>query len=161
MNHPEMAVLYAEYHDRVMAYIDARLHSRADAEDICQDVFEKIYLKLESFDSGKASIGTWIYSITRNNVIDFYRRSHLVSELDENLALDESVDKNLLKTETLEELAEALAELPDQLRKIIVLRYYEGLPLTEIAKKMYLSYGAIKLRHAKALELLRSHMPGI
>ena len=159
MNHPDITLIYTEYHERVMGYIHARLRSQADAEDVCQDVFEKVYMKLDSFDPEKASISTWIYSITRNSVIDFYRRSHPHEDLDENMARDDAVEDSLLNDETLEELAEALERLPAQLREIVVLRYYDGIPLTEIAKKMNLSYGAIKLRHAKALELLRGCMP--
>lgn len=158
MNYPDIEQIYTEYRDRVMGYIYARLRSRADAEDLCQDVFEKVNMKLDSFDSGKASISTWIYSITRNSVIDFYRRSHPHEEIDENMAQDGAVDDNLLNDETLEELAEALEKLPAELREIVVLRYYDGMPLTEIAKKMNMSYGMIKLRHNSALELIRRSM---
>ena len=158
MNYPDIEQIYTEYRDRVMGYIYARLRSRADAEDLCQDVIEKVNMKLDSFDSGKASISTWIYSITRNSVIDFYRRSHPHEEIDENMAQDGAVDDNLLNDETLEELAEALEKLPAELREIVVLRYYDGMPLTEIAKKMNMSYGMIKLRHNSALELIRRSM---
>ncbi len=158
MNRPDMTVIYNEYRDKVMGYIYARLRSYADAEDLCQDVFEKVNAKLDSFDPAKASVSTWIYSITRNSVIDFYRRSRPFSEIDENLAEDGEVDDHLLNNESLDELAEALARLPMELREIIVLRYYDGIPLTEIGKKMHLSYGAVKLRHAKALQQLRSGM---
>ena len=159
MSHPDFTQIYIEYRDRVMGYIYARLRSSADAEDLCQDVFEKVHLKLDSFNPEKASISTWIYSITRNSVIDFYRRSHPHDEINENIAMDGAVDDDILNDETLEELAEALEKLPAQLREIIVLRYYDGMPLTEIAKKMSLSYGAMKLRHAKALEMIRKSMP--
>ncbi len=158
MNHPDIEQIYTEYRDRVMGYIYARLRSRADAEDLCQDVFEKVNMKLESFDPQKASISTWIYSITRNSVIDFYRRSHPHEEMDENMADDGSVDDSLLNSETLEELAEALEKLPAELREIVVLRYYDGMPLTEIAKRMGMSYGMVKLRHNSALELIRRSM---
>ena len=158
MNHPDIEQIYKEYHDRVMGYIYARLRSRADAEDLCQDVFVKLNKKLDSFDAGKASISTWIYSITRNRVIDFYRVSHPHEELDENLAQDSSVDDSLLNNETLGELAEALEKLPAELREIVVRRYYDGMPLTEIAKAMNMSYGMVKLRHNSALELIRRSM---
>ena len=158
MSHPDIALIYMKYRDRVMGYIYARLQSRADAEDLCQEVFEKVHLRLDSFDPEKASVSTWIYAITRNCVIDFYRRSHPHDEIDENQATDGSIDDDLLNDETLEELAAALEKLPAQLRQIIVLRYYDGTPLTEIAKKLNLSYGAIKLRHAKALEMIRESM---
>ena len=118
----------------------------------------KVNLKLASFDSGKASLSTWIYSITRNSVIDFYRRSHPHEEIDENMAQDGAVDDDMLNDETLEELAEALEKLPAELREIVVLRYYDGMPLTEIAKKMNMSYGMVKLRHNSALELIRRSM---
>ena len=97
MNHPDIEQIYTEYRDRVMGYIYARLRSRADAEDLCQDVFEKVNMKLDSFDSGKASISTWIYSITRNSVIDFYRRSHPHEEIDENAIEegDEAIEENV------------------------------------------------------------------
>ena len=56
------------------------------------------------------------------------------------------------------ELAAALRKLPQQLMDIVVLRYYDGKPLTEIAQIMGLSYGAVKLRHQNALMLLRQTM---
>ena len=156
---PDMTAIYNEYHDRVMGYICARLHSRADAEDLCQDVFMKVYAKLESFDPGKASISTWIYSITRNSVIDYYRCNRTFVEMDEEFPEDGDIDDEMVNDETLEELAAALEKLPFQLREIIVLRYYDGLKLTDIAKQKNLSYGAVKLRHAKALREIRASMP--
>ena len=58
--------------------------------------------------------------------------------------------------ETLEELAAALESLPADLADIIVYRYYDCKPLTVIAEMLGISYGATKLRHNKALALLRS-----
>ena len=159
MNYPDLTTIYSEYHDKVMAYIYARLRSKADAEDLCQDVFVKVHAKLEGYDPAKASISTWIFSITRNSVIDFYRKSHPVAEMDESLPEDGAIDDGMLNEETLKELAAALEKLPMELRQIIVLRYYDSIPLTEIGKKLNLSYGAIKLRHAKALQMIRASMP--
>ena len=65
------------------------------------------------------------------------------------------LDEGLLNSETLSELAAALKRLPEQMRDIIVLRYYDGKPLTEIADLMNLSYGAVKLRHQNAVLMLR------
>lgn len=158
MNRLDTSMIYREYHDKVMGYICTHLNSRDDAEDLCQDVFEKVFMKLESFDPQKASLSTWIYSITRNSVIDFYRKSRPTTEIDENLASDGEVDDDLLQNETLSELAEGLRKLPAQLQKIIIWRYYDGLPLTDIAERLNLSYGAVKIRHAKALQELRMSM---
>ena len=160
MPFPDMEQIYLEYHDKVMGYIRARVQGWADAEDLCADVFEKVQRKLGDFDSSKASVSTWIFTITRNTVIDYFRRSKPSEELDENLSDDTEVDENLLNNETLSELAGALKALPEELRDLIVLRYYDGKPLTEVAELMGLSYGAVKLRHQSALSKLRKYMRG-
>ena len=155
MSTPDVGRIYTEYHGKVMGYIRARVQSAADAEDLCSDVFEKVFLKIEGYDSEKSSLSTWIFTITRNTVIDFFRRSHPTDELDENIADDSEVDAAMLRTETLSELALALRHLPPQLAEIVVLRYYDGKPLTEIADRLGISYGAVKLRHQAALKSLR------
>ena len=150
--------IYAEYSGKVMGYIRARIRNTADAEDLLSEVFEKILRKLDAFDPEKASLSTWIFTVTRNTVIDFFRRSKPSEELDENLSDDSELDESLLNSETLSELAAALRKLPQQLMDIIVLRYYDGKPLTEIAQLMNLSYGAVKLRHQNAVMLLRQSL---
>ena len=155
---PDIEAIYLQYYNKVMGYIHSRIRNRADAEDICSDVFEKVQRKLPEFDSAKASVSTWIFTITRNTVIDHYRRSKPVEELDENLSDNAELDESLLNNETLSELAEALRALPEELRDIIVLRYYDGKPLTEVAEIMGLSYGAVKLRHQNALQILRQRL---
>ena len=155
MSTPDVSRIYTEFHGKVMGYIRARVQSAADAEDLCSDVFEKVFVKIGDYDSEKSSLSTWIFTITRNTVIDFFRRSHPSDELDENLADDSEVDAALLRTETLSELAAALKRMPAQLQEIVVLRYYDGKPLTEIADRLGISYGAVKLRHQAALKGLR------
>ena len=154
----DMEHVYLQYSGKVMGYLQARLHNRSLSEDLCAEVFEKAIRKQDSFDPDKASVSTWIFTITRNTLIDYYRRSRPTEELDENLSDDSELDESLLTNETLSELAGALRKLPQQLMDIIVLRYYDGKPLTEIAEMMNLSYGAVKLRHQNALMLLRDYM---
>ena len=147
--------IYTEYGGKIMGYIRARIRNTADAEDLCSEVYEKILRKADDFNPEKASLNTWIFTITRNTVIDHFRRSKPTEELDENLSDNEELDLNLLNQESLGELAAALRSLPQQMMDIIVLRYYDGKPLTEIAELMNLSYGAVKLRHQNAILMLR------
>ena len=101
-----------------------------------------------------------MFTVTRNTVIDYFRRNRPTEELDENLADDGELDEEMLNTESLEELAAALRALPDEMRRLIVLRYYDGKPLTQVAEEMGLSYGAVKLRHQAALARLRRSLEG-
>lgn len=155
MKAPGWEQIYAEYSGKVMGYIMARVQHRADAEDLCADVFEKVFRKMDQFDQSKASLSTWIFTITRNTLIDHFRRNKPTEELDEKLSDDGEMETPLLEQETLSELAAALNLLPQELRDIVVLLYYDRKPMTEIADLMRLSYGAVKLRHQKALALLK------
>lgn len=158
MSTPTLEQVYTDYYGKVMGYISSRINNWADAENLCSDVFMKVQQKLENYDDSKSSISTWVFTITRNTVIDHFRKKRPTAELDENLSDDSEVDENLLNQETLSQLAGALMRLPEQLRDLIVLRYYDGKPLTEIAELMGLSYGAVKLRHQNALMLLREQL---
>ena len=156
MKTAELTELYSEYRGKVMSYLNSRISNRDDAEDLCSAVFEKAVSSFDRYDKNKSSPGTWIYAITRNAVIDYYRVNRPKEELPEDLAGDDSPENDILREETLDELAEALESIPDELTDIIVLRYYDRLPLTEIADILGLSYGAVKLRHQKALMMLRT-----
>ena len=158
MSSLDLGRVYEEYGGKVMGYLRARIRNTAEAEDLCSEIFEKVIRKAEDYDQSKAAVGTWIFTITRNTLIDHYRKTKPTEELDENLADAEELDEGLLNQETLSELAAALRTLPEQLRDIVVLRYYDGKPLTEIAGIMNLSYGAVKLRHQNALLLLKERM---
>ena len=147
--------IYTSYYGKVMGYLCARINRRAEAEDLCSEVFEKVFNRFDQYDKSKSSVSTWIFTITRNTLIDHFRRSRPQEELDENLSDDSEIDENLLQNESLEELAAALRAMPEELRELVVLRYYDNLPLTEVAERMGLSYGAVKLRHQKALAILR------
>ena len=158
MTAAEQAKLYTEYRDKVLGYIRARVNSREDAEDLCQDVFEKAFRAADRYDAEKSAPGTWLYAITRNAVIDHFRRTRPAEELPEDLSDDALPEDAVMRTALLDELAAALERLPAELTDIIVARYYDRLPLTEIAEKLGMSYGAVKLRHQKALSLLRMAM---
>ena len=148
--------IYTQYKDKVFGYVRNHVNSIEDAEDITSDIFVKIYSKIDTYDETKASLSTWIYSMTSNTVIDFYRTNHIHSEIPEDLTDDKStVEDEILNNESLELLADALTKLPQEQMDIIVLRYYKGLTLQEVAAKMNLSYGVTKLRHREALGRLR------
>lgn len=154
----EIDEIYREYKSKVLAYIRGKIGNAEDAEDLCSDVFLKVQKKLPEYDQSKASVSTWIYTITRNAVIDFYRVNKITEELPEELAMADDTDSELLRQETLSELADALNVLSDEERKVIVLHYYEKLSLREIELKTGLSYGQVKLRHNSALKTLRNFL---
>lgn len=145
--------LYTEYYQKVFSYIYSRIQNYYEAQDISEDVFVKVVNKIDSFDESKSSISTWIFNITKNTLIDYYRKRHDDYELLDNYDYLQE-EPEISKTE-LTDLSLALEKLDEEERTIIVLRYYDGYSLKEIAKKMSLSYGITKLRHNKALDDLK------
>lgn len=147
--------LYEEYHDKVFGYIFNHTSHKEDAEDLTNDVFLKAFRSLNSFDESKASVSTWIFTIMRNTLTDHFRRGHISEELDEDFVSSDDIEGSYLRKETLEELADALKELPQEQRDIIILKYYDGLSLTEISQKLDISYGMIKVKHKNALSSMQ------
>ncbi len=156
MTADEKERLYVEYREKVLSYIRSRVFNASDVEDLCEDVFVKAFSAADSFDPSKASAGTWLYSITKNTVIDYCRRFHTTEEIPEEIPDISLPEDAILDAETLEELAAALERLPAELTDVIVLHYYDNLPLIKIAETLDISYGMVKIRHNKALALLRS-----
>ncbi len=149
--------IYTEYRDKVFSYTRSKVQDYQDAEDLCEDVFIKVCQKLDQYDDSKSSLSTWIYNITKNTVIDYYRSHKYDLELLDNYDYEDEPEEELSE-ETLAFLAKALNELPVQLRDIIVLRYYEDLTLKEISDRMGISYGILKLKHKEALFLLKTKL---
>ena len=149
----EIDNIYEEYYQKVFAYINSRINNYYQAEDLCEDVFTKVISKIDSFDESKSSLSTWIYNIAKNTLIDYYRTKHDQYELIDNYEYIED-DKPVSSTELID-LTNALDKLSQEEKDIIVLRYYEGYSLKEIAQKMSLSYGVVKLRHNDALNKMK------
>lgn len=147
--------IYIEFKDRVTRYVRGKISNEHDAEDVVSDVFVKVFNGLSCFDENKASLSTWIYAITRNTVTDYFRTAKRFCEISEELCAEDDTEEILLNEEALEWLANALLQLDERARDIIILHYYSDKTLKEIAGMMSISYSYIKLLHADALKALR------
>ena len=80
-----MEKIYLEYKEKVFRYVRGKVSNVADAEDVTSEIFLKIQTSLGSYDEEKATLSTWIYTITHNAVCNFYRaQSKRALPLDEN-----------------------------------------------------------------------------
>lgn len=120
------------------------------------DVFAKVVSHIDSFNPEKASASTWIYVITKNTLIEYFRKQRMTEDIEE-LQIpvdDEPVDK-LVMEERQEILAKALSELPEKMRDIIVARYYHGFRFSKIGEMMDLSETNARVTHMRALAKLK------
>ena len=148
--------LYTDYYRKVRSFIASKVNSYQDAEDLTSDVFVKVYKKLDTFDPKKANVSTWIYTIARNTVIDFYRTSNQTLEYDDSILIEDDEGESIINEDNLEILARALEILSEKERDILILHYYEGHKLKDIAVMMNISYTYAKILHKKALMSLQS-----
>jgi RNA polymerase sigma-70 factor (ECF subfamily) len=131
------------------------LHNREAAEDVAQEVFIRIWGALPTYD-GRASISTWIYSITRNASVSALRalRPHAsMSDPDVMSAVD-AVENASSSDASLESgaLRQLLDQLPVKQRQVIVLFYMQELSHEEVAAMLAMPVGTVKtlLHRARA-----------
>ena len=155
---PDSSRVYAEHYDRVLSYLLEKTDRREDAEDLCHTVFEKVFRSLPDYDAEKASLTTWIYRITHNTLTDYYRTGRVYIPLPDDLPSQGDIESKLIAEETLSRLAEVLAEMGGREKDIIIMRYYNGMSLTEISEKTGISYGMVRVLHKKALAILRRRL---
>ena len=153
--------IYLEYKEKVFRYVRGHVRNLADAEDVTSEIFLKVQTSLDSYNEEKATLSTWIYTITHNTVCNYYReRSKRALSLDEN-ALYSDTDGVMAEIEneiTKENLAIAFETLTEREQDIIVLYYYHEIPLRDIAIKMGITYTNAKFMKHQAIGKLRLAM---
>ena len=137
--------------------------SAAEAEDLTQDAFLKVYRHLASFDPARASFGVWLTALARNLLVDHYRRSRMerASEsLDEPYVADEDgptraerlpdtrsgPERHVAGLELRAQVQSALARLSPELREAVIMRDLEDLDYREIAEILCIPQGTVKSR---------------
>jgi len=154
------AELYEEYLPRVFRYIHYKVNNKQVAEDLTSTAFEKALTNFSKFSKDKASFSTWIFSISRNTVIDYYRakgRKQTVS-LDETAQVeskDATPEEELLKKEERQRLQMCLQQLPQDEQEIIHLKFGAELNNRQIAKTLGLSESNVGTRLYRIIRKLR------
>jgi RNA polymerase sigma factor (sigma-70 family) len=154
----DFELAYEEHLGRVYAFLVYRLASRADAEDLTQQTFERALRSWARFDPARGSLANWLLSIARNLLIDRYRADAAARS---GVSLDE-VSPAALPTQAaprdpgLEpELAGALSALPPRDQEILALRYGGDLTGPEIASMTGLSLANVQQIISRSLRELR------
>ena len=156
------AEMVRTHHRRVYGLCYRFTGNPADAEDVTQDVFLKIYSNLSSYNATKGSLKVWIATMARNLLVDHYRRmrnARATSSLDqdwdaaeEQTPVDRLASRNPSPHEAAarKELAQmvqaALAQVSVDLREAVILRDLEDMDYKEIAQVLEIPEGTVKSR---------------
>lgn len=146
-----------------------------EAQDLTQEVFFRVYRTLKSFRAGEGSFSVWLMRLTRNLLIDNYRRAkqqRLTDSIEEQLPALEEKASVYSRTEGLvagreagEMLQSALEKLSPELRETVILRDIEELEYRQIADILRVPEGTVKSRlnrgRAELARLLRKHKAAV
>jgi len=153
--------LVRRYQDPVYGMAARFIGAGADAEDVAQEVFLKVFRGLAGF-KGEAKFSTWLYRVTFNLCADWLRRNRKpgrrTAGIDEAGEVhDDRVDLegSLLESEEKARVNRALDALDERYRSVIVLLYYQKLPYEEIATILGVPVKTVETRLYRARKMLR------
>jgi RNA polymerase sigma-70 factor (ECF subfamily) len=156
------AELVRAHHKRVYGLCYRFTGSPTDAEDLTQDVFLKVYSNLGSFDTTRGSLQVWITTMTRNLLVDNFRRTknqRITGSLDEGwdqteelrpvdrlVGRDPSPHEMAARKELSKMVQEALSHVSVELREAVILRDLQDMDYKEIAQVLQIPEGTVKSR---------------
>ena len=125
--------LYVRYADDVCGYVQSIVRDRFEAEDITQTLFSKLLTKIRRYEQREVPFSAWILRVARNAALDHIRSRRMVPVEDVRIS-DAGQDE--IRFDRYSSLRDALAQLPEQQREVLVLRHVAGLTPLEIARHM-------------------------
>lgn len=152
--------LYSMYSEAIHGVIYTIVGSNDVAEELCQDVFLKVWSKSDQYDSSKGRFFTWILNIARNAAID-HLRSRAFKEGKQNLSTDNFVDivgatSSLDKQTDTIGLGNYVKELKERCQNLIDALFFKGFTQKETSEKLEIPLGTVKTQIRSCISDLRN-----
>ena len=150
-------IIWSQFHDRLLRFIESRVSDHDIAEDLLQDVFIKIHNNIDSLKN-KTTVGSWVYQITRNTIVDHYRSKKSHTDIKENHLLNDDKPENEARSEIIDDMKDMILELPEKYKQALILTEYDGLRQTQLAQYLNLSPSGARSRVQRARQMLRDNL---
>lgn len=154
------ALLVTRHADRFLRLAERLLSDRAEAEDVMQDAFTRLWQKADRFDAGTALFTTWFYRVISNACTDRLRRRKRLVPLPDGWDTVDSTpgaDSTIMQEQQARDLNKTLDTLPARQKLALTLTYYEDLNNQEAAEIMDISVKALESLLVRARRHLRAH----
>lgn len=150
--------IYEQYSDRIFRLAERMTGDVAAAEDLTQDVFVRAFDRLRQF-RGESRFGTWLHRLAVTVILNGTReRGTERREVTLDPALMKSGGHAALEPDTKDRVRRAVAQLPTELRMVVLMYDVEGYSHDEIAELMGVTSGASRMRLLRARQLLRAEL---
>ena len=152
----EIATIYTQFHSVLLGFIKSKVKNHQDAEDILQNVFIKVASGLQDLNR-KEKLQSWIYTITRNAITDYYRANTNKSQsFEDDISNIFTEDEYNDTTKGLDCcLMDLVNQLPEEYREIIVDVEIKGNRQKDLFEKYNLAYPSIRSRVQRGREKLK------
>jgi RNA polymerase sigma-70 factor (ECF subfamily) len=160
-----------EEHERgVHAAAMRILGNAAQAQDVVQDVFLRVWRRPNTFDARRGELGSYLRLMARSRALDLWREGQAAGRASDRLKVvvggaeprvEEQPTSALERGDTRETVREALRRLPDPQREALVLAYWGGLTADQIARRERVPLGTAKSRIRLGLAKLREEVPAL
>jgi RNA polymerase sigma-70 factor, ECF subfamily len=151
-----LGFLYTRFADNVYGYVCSIVHDSHEAEDVTQQVFAKLIHVIGKYEERDVPFFAWILRVARNMAVDQLRRQRVIP-VEEVRAVAEHRE-DAVEPHRMDDLREALSELPADQREVLVLRHVAGLSPVEIATRTGRSEGSIHGLHHRGRRALRAEL---
>lgn len=159
---------YALYSGIAMALLLRILKTRAEAEELLQEVFVELWRRAPQYDPKRASVSTWVTTIARSRALDALRarkrryRDQQVPTEDVSIPApsEDQPDEQAAASQRSEAVHKAMERLNDEQRQVLECSYFRGLSHSEIASELEIPIGTVKSRILAAMKVLRAAMKG-
>ncbi len=153
--------LFEKYAPKIYYFSLSYLKNEADAEELVQDVFLKVWEKREILNASQ-NIKAYIFKIAINTIYDFIRRKNIEKAFDDFARANYDKSSNstwhkVIFNDMLSNLSELVVQMPEQRRRVFQLSKREGLTNDEIAKKLDISKRTVENQLYRAIAFLKEH----
>jgi RNA polymerase sigma-70 factor (ECF subfamily) len=156
------AELYENHFERVYAYVVRRVRDRAETEDVTSEVFHHALANLHKYEWRGIPFAAWLYRIAANLIADRWQRMGREPLADdaEQIETAQAAGGEHEEVERRATLFRLVESLPEEQRRVVVLRFVEQKSIKEVAKEIRKTEGAVKQLQFRALGSLKARMEG-
>jgi RNA polymerase sigma-70 factor (ECF subfamily) len=147
--------LYVRYADDVLRYVAGFIRDHHEAEDITQNVFAKLMTAINKYEERAVPFDAWILRVARNAALDHLRAKRAIPTEEVRLA---DTGRSETGQDRCRALRQALEELPEDQREVLVLRHIAGLSPVEIADTLRKSESSVHGLHHRGRRSLRANL---